>query len=134
MRWCSNEDAHFATQFLPATTFQDTQAASPLFEDLQNDYAAIEARIANAPTSDEALAAFRDWDDVRRRIATWASLTSLHFQQDTGDERARAENERCNELQPKIEGLDFAIKRRLLASPHRSAMQAELGIYAFALW
>ena len=35
------------------------------------------------------LPTFREWDVLRRELATWASLTNLRFTQDTRDEAAR---------------------------------------------
>lgn len=120
--------------FLPAGSFRDIEATAPVFDQLQREYAALETLLRDATSLEVARAAFRDWDDLRRRLTTWSALTSLRFQQNTADEAARAENERCNELQPKIEGLDVAIKRLLLASPYRAQLQSDVGPYAFALW
>ena len=76
----------------------------------------------------------QDWDKLRREIETWSALVYLRFNQDTGNAEYKAEREYCDELSPRLTDLDVRIKRLLLASSHRAALEQKFGKQAFALW
>lgn len=120
--------------FEPAQRFTDIQAATPQFEALQTQYDEIGARFTLAPSVEQALQLFRRWDALRRGFATWAALAELRFQQDTKNSEYKADVDRLNELRPKINGLDVALKRKFLSSPLRPALEKELGVYVFERW
>lgn len=123
-----------AVALLPARHFNEIAASPPDIEALRAQYDEISAALEDAGDHESAMAVFHRWDALRRRFSTWASLTELHFQQDTSNETYRAENERLNDLRPKIESLDVAIKKKYLASPVRETLEGELGTYLFARW
>ncbi len=118
----------------PAERFGDITALPPDFEELRARYDAIGKRLEDAAGLSEAVEAFREWDGVRRELATWSSLTELRFQQDTANAHYREAIEALNALRPKIEGINVALKRKFLASPLRAELENELGAYLFARW
>ena len=117
-----------------AERFSDISAASPDFTELRAQYDTLENRIERAATVEEAVDAFYAWEAFRRRFSTWSALTELRFQQDTKNERYRAESDKLNELRPKVTGIDVAMKRKFLASPLRAQLEDELGAYVFERW
>lgn len=123
-----------APEMIAASRFDEIVAQPPEFARLQAQYDTIADRLENAQTADEGVRAFEDWDVLRRGFATWAALAELQFQRDTGDAQYKAGVELLNELRPKIEGLDVAMKRRFLGSPWRDQLEAALGAYLFARW
>lgn len=78
------------------------------------------------------LPTFRAWDDLRRELQTWSSLTHVRFTQDTRDERARAALDRRDEIRPVLTGFDVEMKRRFVTEQAQLALQ--LGTHAFRLW
>lgn len=114
--------------------YADITAATPTLESLQTDYGAIDARLDCAENCGDWEIALHEWDALRRRIGTWHSLTNLHFSQDTRNAEYVKAREYADELDPKIEAYDVALKRRFLDSPHRPALERSLGSHLFALW
>lgn len=114
--------------------FSDISAEPPRYEELRGEYDAIGALLGADCGEREAADAFERWERLRRAFQTWSALTELRFQQDTTDAERKAQTELLNELRPKIEGLDVALKRRFLGSPHRKVLESELGAYLFARW
>ena len=123
-----------AVALLPARHFNEIAASPPDIEALRPQYDEISAALEAAGTLAEALDLFHRWDELRRAFSTWASLTELHFQQDTANEAYRAENDRLNDIRPKVASLDVAVKKKFLASPVREALERELGTYLFERW
>ncbi|MFN2450077.1 MAG: M3 family oligoendopeptidase [Candidatus Baltobacteraceae bacterium] len=123
-----------ANVLLPARNFGDIGAPPPDLAHLQAHYARLSSDLDGAANSAQALAVFSAWDGLRREFTTWASLTELHFQQDTNDPRYRAANDLLNELRPKVTGLDVAIKQKFLAGALRPELERTLGAYLFERW
>jgi len=44
----------------------------------------------------------QQWDDLRRLLESWSSLTSLRFSQDTRNEDYKEKKDYSDELQPKL--------------------------------
>jgi M3 family oligoendopeptidase len=120
--------------FLEARRYAEIEAEQPDVEALTAQYDAIAAALGAAHDPAEAREAFARWDALRRSFLTWRNLTELRFRQDTANPQFKAAADRLSELAPKMEGLDAAMKRRLLASPFRAALERELGRHVFALW
>ena len=116
------------------TAFADMNEPEPDYGALAKSYKGLESSLDRAKTVDDWLATVDEWDSLRRQIVTWHSLTHLRFQQDTQNGDYREGRERCDELTPRISELDVRIKKRLLASEHREAIEARLGTQAFSLW
>jgi M3 family oligoendopeptidase len=115
-------------------TITAISAPTPTLDSLAADYGAIDARLNGARTAADWEAALRDWDELRRRLETWHSLTTLHFSQDTRNPRYKEAREYADALAPKIEAYDVGLKRRFLASPYRTVLEGRLGSHLFALW
>lgn len=120
--------------FKPAQRFAEISAGAPDFERTRALYDELGARLNDTQSLAEALDVFTRWDAARREFLSWSALSDLQFQQDTGNAAYKAANDLLNELRPKIEGLDVALKRKFLASPLRSRLESELGAYVFARW
>lgn len=112
--------------------FSEITAAVPDIAEIAREYAAIDAILAGGVA--EKLDAIARWDELRRRLLTWANLTSLRFQQNTADPDFKAAKEHYQALAPKITDLEIAFKRRLIADPDRAALEDALGAHAFRLW
>jgi M3 family oligoendopeptidase len=117
-------DADFRTYELPA----------PVYAEVAAEYARILEALDGAASSEAAIAAVEGWDALRRRIGSWSVLVYIRFQQDTRNEAYRKAREYRDELEPKLTNLAVGMKRRLLASPHRTALERRFGAHAFELW
>jgi M3 family oligoendopeptidase len=108
----------------------DITAPAPSPDSLAAEHAAIDALLDNG----QLQAALAQWDQQRRDYATWVALAQLRFQQDTADETAKAVRERADELGPVATGHEIAIKRRLLDSADRKALEAAVTPQVVRLW
>ena len=108
--------------------------APPTAQTLQRAYDALRAHLDAVASGDDARTFFAAWEHERRAFASWKSLVELRFHQDTRDEPARADADALNELNVLTEQCDAEIKGRLLASPHRPALERTLGTYLFQRW
>lgn len=97
-------------------------------------FGAVHDALANASSIDELEEAIRAWDVVRDDMHTWYALVSLRFRQNMKDEDAKAANDKVQALWPKVTAEDVKIKRFLLESPHREALEQRLGKTAFMIW
>ena len=109
-------------------------SAPPNAEALRGTYDALSAQLDRVASNDDAHAFFAAWERERRIFASWKSLVELRFRQDTRDEQARADADALNGLNVLTERRDAEIKRRLLASAHRPALERMLGSYLFKRW
>ncbi len=107
---------------------------TPDLDEVTADYDKLEARLDAAEDHDARLEVIRDWDGLRRRLDSWRSLAHLRFNQETDNNEYRTEREQCDEMTPRLTRLDVSLKRKLLASPHRPALEEKYGAQAFALW
>ena len=119
---------------MPAVAFQSISAPTPQFAEVAAEYEAINAALDSAHSEADDIAAVERWDALRRRIETWEALVHLHFNQDTKNEAYRQARDYCDELRPKLTELAVNMKRRLLESPRRAALEAHFGPQVFALW
>lgn len=115
-------------------TIDQIEAPRPDVAALRPRYEAWERSLVQAATPDAVLATIAQWDQQRREIETWSALVQLRFHQDTTDPQRKAEREYCDQITPQLTDLDVRIKRQLLASPYRAALQAHYGPQALALW
>ena len=114
--------------------FHSIQAPAPVYEDIVAEYREINAAWDAAGTTDERVAAIGLWDELRRRLDTWQSITHVRFNQDTQNDEYKKARDYCDELRPKLAELTVALERKLVESPHRPDLQTRLGEQAFALW
>ena len=107
--------------------------AAPDMDAVAQRYRAFEHALqSGSPAS--WLPTFREWDVLRRELATWASLTNLRFTQDTRDEDARKARDRVDELDPVLTNFETEMKKQFIASGERSTLESALGSHAFRLW
>lgn len=119
---------------MTAVDFHDIKAPTPTFDTVAAEYAQLNAALDAAATTEQRLTVVREWDQLRRNLATWESLVHLRFEQDTRNEQYKQDREYLDELNPKLTELEVAMKRKLVESPYREPLEAELGPTAFALW
>jgi M3 family oligoendopeptidase len=117
-----------------SVTFEQIFVETPQYEEIAREYAELESSFAAAKTAEQWQEIVHRWDQIRRRLETWSALVSLRFNQDTGNEQYKKDREYSDELQPRLIDLDVKIKRLLLASPQRAALEQKFGPQAFALW
>jgi M3 family oligoendopeptidase len=118
----------------PVMDFRKYEIAAPTYDDVAAEYADIHRALDTAASGAEAVAAVEKWDALRRRLSTWVSLVNIRFHQDTRNEAYKKAREYCDELEPKLTNLAVAMKRRLMESPHRPAIEKRFGSHAFDLW
>jgi M3 family oligoendopeptidase len=119
---------------MSTTDFQAYTLPAPVYGDVAADYERITAALDSAATGAEAITAVERWDLLRRRLYTWITLVNIRFNQDTRNAEFVKNREYCDELEPRLTNLAVAMKRRLLKSPHRPAIEARFGTHAFNLW
>lgn len=107
---------------------------NPILEQIKAEYQTINTALDTAQTREDREQALQKWDDLRRRLETWSSLTSLHFSQDTREEDYKEAQDYCDELQPKLTALAIEMKQKLLSSENRAELTEILGEQAFSLW
>jgi M3 family oligoendopeptidase len=108
----------------------DISAPAPTPESLAATHSAIDALLDRG----ELQTALAEWDKSRREYATWVALAQLRFQQDTANASAKAMRERADELSPIATSHEIAIKRRLLKSPDRTALEQAVTAHVVRLW
>jgi M3 family oligoendopeptidase len=121
-------------RIMPPLHFRDIDVPAPTYEATTAEHLEIQQEFDRAADAGAALAAVKRWDELRRRLETWQSLTHLRFHQDTRNEAYKKARDYCDELRPKLVDLDVRMKRKLVQSPLRSDLQRKLGAQAFALW
>jgi M3 family oligoendopeptidase len=109
-------------------------AAPPSADALERTYAALRAQLDGVASDAGAHAFFSAWERERRAFASWKAFVELRFRQNTSDEQARAVADALTELNVLTEQCDAEIKKRLLASEHRPALERTLGTYLFRRW
>jgi M3 family oligoendopeptidase len=107
--------------------------AAPDMDAVAQQYRAFEQMLQSGSPA-TWLPTFRAWDELRRELDTWSSLTHVRFTQDTRDAAARAAIDRRDELEPTLTGFDIDLKRRFVTSSERGRLAANLGDHAFRLW
>jgi len=117
-----------------AIDFAEISIDTPTHEGVTAEYSAIGRSLDQALDQTQRAAAFRRWDELRRRLESWIALTTLRFSQDTRNASYKAAREYCDALSPKLIALDSAMKRRLLADTKRQELEGTIGRHAFELW
>lgn len=89
------------------------------------------ARISSAPTPGEAKEAFLQFLEEEDRISTMLTVAYIRHTINTKDPFYEAEQAFADEQAPVIEEAGQGVMRALLASPHRAALEADLGHLLF---
>ena len=119
---------------LTTVDFANIQVKTPTLEQVTAEYQAINTALDTAKTRAEKEKALQQWDDLRRLLESWSSLTSLRFSQDTRNEDYKEKKDYSDELQPKLTALAVEMKRKLLSRGDRVELEAILGKHVFSLW
>jgi M3 family oligoendopeptidase len=119
---------------LRTANFDDYTLPAPAYDHVAAQYEQITNALDGAATQAAAIAAVEKWDVLRRRLNTWISLVNIRFSQDTRNEEYVKTREYCDELDPKLTNLAVGVKRLLMDSPHRAALEQRFGRHAFDLW
>ena len=119
---------------LTTVDFANIQVETPTLEQVKAEYQTINTALDTAKTRADKEQALQKWDDLRRRLESWSSLTSLHFSQDTRNEDYKYKKDYSDELQPKLTALAVEMKRKLLDSADRVELETILGKHVFSLW
>ena len=114
--------------------FAAVNADRPGLDGVRADYAVVHRAFDRANSSEARLAAIREWDRLRDRLDTWLALTSLRFEQDTRDAKAKAERDYSDSIRPHLTELEVGMKRRLIAHDDRPAFEQAFGTHVFRLW
>ena len=114
--------------------FSDIQAATPVPEEIEARYKALESDFRAAPDVSGRLAVLRQWDAMRRELGTWGSLVGLRFNQDTRDAERKAAREARDEMSPKFTELEISFIRCVRDGAHVDEIAAEFGPHLLALW
>ena len=114
--------------------FADIKVETPTIEKIEAEYQIIHTALKRSQNRRERERALQQWDNLRRRLDSWSSLTSLHFSQDTRNKDYKKAQEYCDRIQPKLTALEIKMKRTLLSSPNRAELEDILGQHVFSLW
>lgn len=108
--------------------------AAPSEAEMRRRYAEIDAMLVDDAPLEVWRQGLDQWETLRRRWRDWANATRLRYSQDTRRDDYRAAQVELDRRMPQMTALDATLKRRFVASPVRSEIEAQLGRQAFALW
>jgi M3 family oligoendopeptidase len=97
-------------------------------------YDEVVAVLSDSPTEQGTLAALARWEELRREYATWNDRSYVRFRADTSDPAAGEERRLAANIGPFFIERDNEVKRLLLLSPHRAAIEALTGAFTLARW
>ncbi|MEX0819555.1 MAG: M3 family oligoendopeptidase [Pirellulaceae bacterium] len=117
-----------------AITFDEIQVDRPEYTQVAAEFERLAAAWNAASDADACRRVIQDWDTLERRLATWANLVDLRFNQDTSNPEYKQAREYSDELKPRLTDLAVRMKRKLIESPYRRELEATFGPQAFALW
>lgn len=118
-------------------SFSEIDAERPEIKDLEASYEALWSQLDAAEEANDLQAAHAvvdAWDRLRKTMSTWFALTRLRYRQDSSNETYKAEQDYADELDPLLTDLRVKTMRRLLESPLREGLEAQIGTHAFDLW
>ncbi|MCI0333367.1 MAG: M3 family oligoendopeptidase [Planctomycetes bacterium] len=119
---------------MSTTDFEKYTLPALQYDDVAAEYDQITRELDGAASGPDAIAAVEKWDALRRRLFDWISLVNIRFNQDTRNAEYIMSREYCDELEPKLTNLAVSMKRRLMDSPHRAAIEDRFGRHVFDLW
>ena len=107
---------------------------TPSLDEVRGRYEALLEELEAAGSHTQQIDVIRRWDELRRELDSWSSWVGLRYAQNTTDEARKQEQAESDEITSRLAEIDGRLKRRLLQSPHREELEADLGRQAFALW
>jgi M3 family oligoendopeptidase len=90
-------------------------------------YATLLAAFETADTPERTIALIREWFKLRTHYSTMASLAEVHYSQNVADPASKAEKEFFDHAQPVVSEWMTNVSKKILTSPHRPQIAAELG-------
>jgi len=114
--------------------FTEMKIDTPDVHTLTQECNTIVSRMRDAASIDVVKAVIHEWDEMRKRINTWAALVHTHFSQDTSNEEYKKARDHADAISPAITEQEIRIKNTLLDHPLRDQLEAAYGTQAFAKW
>ena len=111
--------------------FSEMPYERPKIEEIRAFSAEILQKIENAGSAAGQAAAYREYDEYGKGLATAFTLAHIRHTIDTRDEFYDAENDYIDEISPEVQELGRRIDLALLASPFRAELEKELGELLF---
>ena len=112
--------------------FNDMPYQRVAFDETVQQYEELETAVRAAQTPEDAMAALRALDDMGTRVNTMYSLAYIHSTKDTDDEFYAAERDYYDEVGPKLGEYAQKLELAFLQSPHRAALEREIGPLYFS--
>ncbi len=101
--------------------------ARPDLDAVRAEVADLAQRLEAATGAEQAVEVVRAWNRVRSRIDTGWNIAEVRYQQDTTDDRAKAEKQFWDQAAPAMRELDVIHARALTRSRHREALERAFG-------
>ncbi|NLW55208.1 MAG: M3 family oligoendopeptidase [Firmicutes bacterium] len=114
-------------------TFKEYRYARPVIEELEAEFNRLLSAFSRADSCAGQEAAMEEINSLRSEFESMATLARIRHSLDTTDPYYRTENDFFDELAPVYEGLIHRYYQALVASPHRSALEARWGKQLFRL-
>jgi M3 family oligoendopeptidase len=90
-------------------------------------YAALLSSLDASTTPERTIELIREWFELRKHYSTMASLAEVHYSQNVADQASKAEKEFYDHAQPVVSEWLTNVSKKVLTSPHRAQISAELG-------
>jgi M3 family oligoendopeptidase len=114
--------------------FSNLESTRPELSVLSRESTALLSRWDSAADEQEQLALIENWQDSVADFQTRSNIAYARFAQDTGNPQYKADKTFFDEVDPDIKEMNLAFKRRVLASPNRSALEKRYGSHVFKTW
>ncbi|MCL2031353.1 MAG: M3 family oligoendopeptidase [Oscillospiraceae bacterium] len=112
--------------------FNDMPYTRVPYDETVKRYEELETAVKNAQTPEDAMTALRAMDGMMTHIQTMSSLAYIHSTKDTTDEFYAAERDYYDEVGPKLAEYAQRLELAFLQSPHRAAIEKEIGTLFFS--
>ncbi len=116
-----------------ALKFSEMPYLRPDIEQLKSAMAALSSQLDEADSAEDYAAIVPPWQALQRTLSTASSLADVYYHQDTTDERAKVEKTFFDEHAPIFSELYVDLAQKLLDSPHRGALETQLGAQLFSV-
>jgi M3 family oligoendopeptidase len=101
---------------------------------LSQRYSAVAAALACPLEETGFFEAIDRWEQLRRDVSSWKSMVEIRTRQNAGDAMAYEQSAIVASSLPQFEAYDSKIKRAILDSPHRNALESRIGGFVLSRW